>query len=119
MVTSPTSPSPMCASRTASSRSSIACCSPAPDRPRAAVPLGRPSPFANRVSTVHIRPLTVRITHWTNAVAMTVMIASSLQIYTASSLFRFASPTWLTLAHWLIGALDWHVGAIWLLVENF
>src|ERR1700733_2838336 len=37
----------MCASRTALSRSAITCCSPAPDRPRAAFPWAARPPFAN------------------------------------------------------------------------
>ena len=41
---------------------------------------------------MRIHPLSVRITHWTNAVAMTLMIASGWQIYNASPLFPFDSP---------------------------
>jgi thiosulfate reductase cytochrome b subunit len=43
----------------------------------------------------------VRITHWTNAVTMTVMIGSGWQIYNASPLFPFVFPTRLTLGGWL------------------
>jgi thiosulfate reductase cytochrome b subunit len=68
---------------------------------------------------MRIHPLLVRITHWTNAVAMTVMIASGWQIYNASPLFPFEFPAWLTLGHWLGGALAWHFGAMWLLAGNF
>jgi thiosulfate reductase cytochrome b subunit len=68
---------------------------------------------------MRIHPLAVRITHWTNAVAMTVMIASGWQIYNASPLFPFEFPAWLTLGHWLGGALAWHFGAMWLLAGNF
>jgi thiosulfate reductase cytochrome b subunit len=66
---------------------------------------------------VHL--LAVRLTHWTNAAAITVMIASGWQIYNASPLFPFAFPTWLTLGHWLGGALAWHFAAMWLLAGNF
>lgn len=66
-----------------------------------------------------IHPLAVRITHWTNAAAMTVMIASSWNIYNASPLFSFMFPTWLTLGGWLGGALAWHFAAMWLLSGNF
>ncbi len=68
---------------------------------------------------MHIHPLAVRVTHWTNVVAMTVMIASGWQIYNASPLFAFAFPSWLTLGRWLGGALAWHFGAMWLLTVNF
>jgi thiosulfate reductase cytochrome b subunit len=66
-----------------------------------------------------VHPLAVRVTHWTNAAAMTVMIASGWQIYDASPLFPFTFPSWLTLGHWLGGALAWHFAAMWLLAANF
>ncbi|HME26934.1 MAG TPA: cytochrome b/b6 domain-containing protein [Acetobacteraceae bacterium] len=68
---------------------------------------------------MRIHPLVVRITHWTNAVAMTVMIGSGWQIYNASPLFRSVFPGWLTLGGWLGGALAWHFAAMWLLAGNF
>jgi thiosulfate reductase cytochrome b subunit len=68
---------------------------------------------------MRIHPLAVRITHWTNAAAITVMIASGWQIYNASPLFAFTFPTRLTLGHWLGGALAWHFAAMWLLAVNF
>jgi thiosulfate reductase cytochrome b subunit len=64
-------------------------------------------------------PLLVRITHWTNAAAMTAMIGSGWQIYNASPLFPFVLPARLTLGGWLGGALAWHFAAMWLLVANF
>jgi len=66
-----------------------------------------------------MHPLIVRITHWINAAAMTAMIGSGWQIYNASPLFPFAFPSWLTLGHWLGGALAWHFAAMWLLAANF
>jgi thiosulfate reductase cytochrome b subunit len=71
------------------------------------------------VTVRRIHPLAVRITHWTNAVAVAVMIASGGQIYNASLLFPFVFPSWLTLGHWLGGALAWHFAAMWLLAVNF
>jgi thiosulfate reductase cytochrome b subunit len=67
---------------------------------------------------MRIHPLVVRITHWTNAAAMTVMIGSGWHIYNASPLFPFAFPPWLTLGGWLGGALVWHFAAMWLLAGN-
>ena len=64
-------------------------------------------------------PLLVRITHWTNAAAMTAMIGSGWQIYNASPLFPFVFPARLTLGGWLGGALAWHFAAMWLLLANF
>src|SRR6202023_2407315 len=69
-------------------------------------------------SAMHTHPLVVRITHWTNAVSMTVMIGSGWHIYNASPLFPFVFPPWLTLGGWLGGALAWHFAAMWLLAGN-
>jgi thiosulfate reductase cytochrome b subunit len=60
----------------------------------------------------------VRLRHWTNAAAMTVMIASGWQIYNGSPLFPFAIPTWLILGQWLGGAFAWRLAARWLLAGN-
>ena len=65
-----------------------------------------------------IHPLIVRITHWTNAVAMSVMIMSGLQIYNAYPILRFAFPKAVTLGGWLGGAIRWHFAAMWLLAVN-
>jgi len=66
-----------------------------------------------------VHSLPVRLTHWVNAVAMTVMIMSGWRIYDASPLFGFEFPTWMTLGDWLGGALAWHFAAMWLLAGNF
>jgi thiosulfate reductase cytochrome b subunit len=66
-----------------------------------------------------IQPAWVRVMHWTNAVAVVLMIMSGLQIYNASPLFKSLtfSPT-ITLGSWLGGALLWHFAAMWLLMIN-
>ena len=61
----------------------------------------------------------MRLTHWVNAAAMAVMIASGWRIYNASPLFPFVFPAWATLGDWLGGALAWHFAAMWLLAANF
>jgi thiosulfate reductase cytochrome b subunit len=66
-----------------------------------------------------IQPAWVRIAHWTNAVAMILMIMSGWQIYNASPLFdalKFSKS--ITLGDWLGGALLWHFAAMWLLMVN-
>ena len=68
------------------------------------------------MKTVH--PLLVRITHWVNALAILVMVASGWKIYNASPLFGFSFPDELTLGGWLAGALQWHFAAMWVLVLN-
>ncbi len=63
-------------------------------------------------------PLIVRLTHWTNAFAMVLMIGSGWRIYNASPLFDFMFPRSITIGGWLGGALQWHFAAMWLLVLN-
>src|ERR1043166_3581990 len=65
-----------------------------------------------------IQPAWVRALHWTNAVAMVLMIMSGWQIYNASPLFGFSFPGSITLGGWLGGALLWHLAAMWLLMVN-
>ena len=65
-----------------------------------------------------IHPLVVRVTHWVNALAILIMVASGWRIYNASPLFSFTFPRNLTLGGWLAGALQWHFAAMWLLVVN-
>jgi thiosulfate reductase cytochrome b subunit len=67
---------------------------------------------------VKIHPGIVRITHWINALAILVMVASGWRIYNASPLFEFRFPADLTLGGWLAGALQWHFAAMWLLALN-
>lgn len=68
--------------------------------------------------TVRIHPLVVRITHWLNAFAILIMVASGWRIYNASPLFGFKFPNDWTLGGWLAGALQWHFAAMWLLAAN-
>jgi len=65
-----------------------------------------------------IQPVWVRAMHWTNAVAMIMMIMSGWQIYNASPLFSFSFSRSITLGGWLGGALLWHFAAMWLLMIN-
>jgi thiosulfate reductase cytochrome b subunit len=67
---------------------------------------------------VKIHPLLVRITHWVNAFAILIMVASGWRIYNASPLFDFRFPAELTLGGWLAGAIQWHFAAMWLLALN-
>lgn len=60
----------------------------------------------------------MRITHWLNAVAVLVLVASGWRIYNASPIFPFSFPASITLGGWLGGALQWHFAAMWLLAAN-
>ena len=66
-----------------------------------------------------VQPAWVRAMHWTNAVAIILMIMSGLQIYNASPLFTGLTFSHsITLGGWLGGALLWHFAAMWLLMIN-
>ena len=66
-----------------------------------------------------LHPLPLRIMHWTNAVAMIVMIASGWQIYNDEVLFGWLHfPSWITIGGGPEGALQWHFLAMWILVLN-
>src|SRR5215510_10805093 len=70
-------------------------------------------------NSVIIHPIWVRITHWVNALAMLMMIASGWRIYNASPLFPFVFPEAVTTGgNGLADALRWHFAAMWLLVIN-
>ena len=66
-----------------------------------------------------LHPVPVRIMHWTNAVAMLVMIGSGWGIYNDSVIFsalHFAKP--IRLGSWAAQSLLWHFAGMWLLVLN-
>ena len=66
-----------------------------------------------------MHPLALRIMHWTNAVAMLIMILSGWAIYNDEVIFgwlHFAS--WMTLGDGPEGALQWHFLAMWILGIN-
>jgi thiosulfate reductase cytochrome b subunit len=83
-----------------------------------------------RASAIIVHPLTVRITHWLNALAIFIMIMSGWRIYNSDPIFPFYFPVWLTLGgsydgsvdihneDGLAGALQWHFAGMWLLTIN-
>jgi Ni/Fe-hydrogenase b-type cytochrome subunit len=73
----------------------------------------------------------VRVTHWVNVVAVTIMVGSGLRIFNAYPAFARkgelfccypwegkAIPAWLTFGGWLAGARNWHFAMMWVLVVN-
>ncbi len=73
----------------------------------------------------------VRVTHWVNAVALTIMIGSGLRIFNAYPRFSRKGanfccypfegkpiPPKLTFGGWLGGARHWHFAMMWILVVN-
>lgn len=67
---------------------------------------------------VTLHPLIVRLTHWVNAAAMTAMIMSGWEIHNAYPIAPFPFPSTITLGGGLIGALQWHFAAMWVLAAN-
>ncbi len=87
----------------------------------AAASMAGPAP--ERVSPVartrRLHPVPVRIMHWTNAVAMIVMITSGWGIYDDSVIIRglHFSPSF-RLGSWAPESLLWHFAGMWLLAAN-
>jgi thiosulfate reductase cytochrome b subunit len=69
-------------------------------------------------SPVVVHRWPVRLTHWVNAAAMTVMMSSGWAIYNANPFLGFRLPLWATLGSWLGASLAWHLAMMWLLVAN-
>lgn len=71
-----------------------------------------------RSPRVTIHPLIVRLCHWINAIAMIVMILSGWAIHNAYPIAPFVFPDRITLGGGLIGGLQWHFAAMWVLFVN-
>src|SRR6187431_2201636 len=72
---------------------------------------------ADRPRRLH--PLPVRVMHWTNAVAMIIMIGSGWKIYNDEVLFGWLHfPDWITIGGEAQGALQWHFLGMWILAIN-
>jgi len=66
-----------------------------------------------------LHPLGVRFMHWTNAVAMIIMITSGWGIYDDYVIFHGTHfPPALRLGSWAAPSLLWHFAAMWLLALN-
>lgn len=60
----------------------------------------------------------MRISHWLNALAVVILVASGWRVYNAAPFLDFTFPNAITLGGWLGGALQWHFAAMWLLAVN-
>jgi thiosulfate reductase cytochrome b subunit len=60
-----------------------------------------------------IHPLWLRLIHWSNAIAIVILILSGWRIYDATRFLGFTIPPHYTLGRWLGGAIQWHFAAIW------
>lgn len=73
---------------------------------------------SGRVSR-RLHPLPVRIMHWTNAIAMLVMITSGWGIYDDDVIIRgLHFSKFLRLGDWAAWSLNWHFAGMWLLTIN-
>jgi thiosulfate reductase cytochrome b subunit len=66
-----------------------------------------------------LHPVAIRIMHWTNAVAMLVMITSGWGIYDDDVIIRglhFSGAV--RLGDWAAWSLNWHLAGMWLLMLN-
>jgi thiosulfate reductase cytochrome b subunit len=72
---------------------------------------------ASRARRLH--PLPVRIMHWTNAVAMIIMIMSGWGIYNDSVIINgLHFSSFIRLGSWAPQSLLWHFTGMWLLMVN-
>jgi thiosulfate reductase cytochrome b subunit len=66
-----------------------------------------------------LHPLPVRIMHWTNAVAIFIMIGSGWRIYNDDVIFRWLQfPDALVIGKWAQYGLQWHFFGMWIFVVN-
>jgi thiosulfate reductase cytochrome b subunit len=66
-----------------------------------------------------LHPLPLRIMHWTNAIAMIVMIGSGWKIYEDEVLFGWLHfPNSITIGGEAQGALQWHFFGMWIMILN-
>ncbi|MES2710482.1 MAG: cytochrome b/b6 domain-containing protein [Pseudomonadota bacterium] len=74
-------------------------------------------PASRRQDKMH--PAILRVMHWTNAVAMVIMIMSGWKIYNDEVIFGFLHfPDAITLGVWAQHALQWHFLGMWVLMLN-
>ena len=66
-----------------------------------------------------LHPLPVRVMHWTNAVAIFIMIGSGWKIYNDDVLFGFLHfPNAVVIGKWAQYGLQWHFFGMWIFVIN-
>jgi thiosulfate reductase cytochrome b subunit len=66
-----------------------------------------------------LHPLPVRVMHWTNAVAIFIMIGSGWRIYNDDVIFGFLHfPDAVVIGKWAQYGLQWHFFGMWIFVIN-
>lgn len=66
------------------------------------------------MSPIKPHPMSIRICHWLNVIAIFLMVTSGWRIYNASPIFSVVFPKSITIGGWLGGAILWHFAAMWL-----
>ena len=66
-----------------------------------------------------LHPLPLRLMHWTNAVAIFIMIGSGWKIYNDEVIFGWLHfPEFLTIGKWAQHGLQWHFFGMWIFALN-
>jgi thiosulfate reductase cytochrome b subunit len=72
-----------------------------------------------RTSTKKLHPAPIRIMHWTNAIAIFIMVGSGWKIYNDEVIFGWLHfPEFLTIGRWAQHGLQWHFFGMWIFVLN-
>jgi thiosulfate reductase cytochrome b subunit len=81
--------------------------------------MSAPQVKSNTRQEQRLHPLPVRIMHWTNAVAIFIMIGSGWKIYNDDVLFGFLHfPDAVVIGKWAQHGLQWHFFGMWIFVIN-
>ncbi len=66
-----------------------------------------------------LHPLPLRVMHWTNAIAIFIMIGSGWKIYNDEVIFGWLHfPEYLTIGKWAQHGLQWHFLGMWIFALN-
>jgi thiosulfate reductase cytochrome b subunit len=81
--------------------------------------LARHAPREPVAKERRLHPLAIRLMHWTNAVAIFIMIGSGWKIYNDDVIFGWLHiPDFLTIGKWAQHGLQWHFFGMWIFVLN-
>ena len=66
-----------------------------------------------------LHPLPLRVMHWTNAIAIFIMVGSGWKIYNDEVIFGWLHfPEYLTIGKWAQHGLQWHFLGMWIFTLN-
>jgi thiosulfate reductase cytochrome b subunit len=74
---------------------------------------------SNARQRARLHPLSLRIMHWINAVAIFIMVGSGWRIYNDDVLFSWLQfPDFLVIGKWAQYGLQWHFFGMWIFILN-